>query len=47
MLVLVGQVMAKKDVSLEVYLIMAKDSAAQIEIGRLFLQLWTVQEKGQ
>ncbi len=45
MLVLVGLVLAKKDVSLGVFLKMAKDSAVQIEIGRSFHQLGTVQEK--
>ncbi len=45
MLVLVGQVLAKKDVSFRCFLKMAKDSAVRIEIGRSFHQLGTVQEK--
>ncbi len=45
MLVLVGQVLAKKMCLLDVFLKMAKDSAVRIEIGRSLLQLGTVQEK--
>ncbi len=45
MLVLVGQVLAKKMCLLDVFLKMAKDSAVRIEIGRSFHQLGTIQEK--